>query len=69
MAAMGRSLPEMATKYGGQVRCNGWSVRMQTGGQVSALLSHSERSILEVIGILNHTSYVGDTFSNVWIIL
>lgn len=36
-AAPGRSLPVMVTKRAGQVRCDDWSGRMQTGGQVSAI--------------------------------
>lgn len=33
-AAMGSSLPTLFTKRAGQIRCNRWSDRMQTPGQV-----------------------------------
>lgn len=40
--AFGRSLPTMVSNRSGQVRCNRWSERMQTDGQVqcySAILA------------------------------
>ena len=34
---MGRSQPVMVTKRAGQIRCNQWSDRMQTGDQVETI--------------------------------
>ena len=45
MTASGRSLPIMVTVRADQTRCNRWSDRMQTDGQVECNFARAKRSI------------------------